>query len=76
MAHLANYEVMGPQVRVDSSCRPARPFALSGSLQLGFYSFHGRGREISYHYQHGSSFELTISCETCAIALLGKKSHS
>ena len=55
--------------------RLGRRFALSGRLQVSLVLPRAR-LEISYHYQRGSSFELTISCETCAIALLGTKSQS
>ena len=50
--------------------------AIRGSLEGSFNPARQARLEISYHYRRGSRFELTISCETCAIALSGKKSQS
>jgi hypothetical protein len=51
-------------------------FLLSGTLQVSFSPARGRGSKLAITDYRGSNLELTIPCETYAIALLGKKSHS
>ena len=57
-----------------------RPGAIRGSLEGSFNPARQARLEISYQLAITSngapSFELTIPCETYAIALSGKKSHS
>jgi hypothetical protein len=45
-------------------------------LQVSFSPARGRGSKLAITDYRGSNLELTIPCETYAIALLGKKSHS
>ena len=47
-----------------------------GTLDVSFNPARGRGSKLAITYQCGSSFELTIPCETYAIALSDKKLQS
>jgi hypothetical protein len=51
-------------------------FGLSGTLRVSFSPALGRGSKLAITNQRGSALELTIPCETYAIARLGKKSRS